>query len=479
MKLLTYPAALGALCAVLATACTPKAPVAETSPQQPSTVSAPKADEQLSPCPKFSDLPNGGQIEDQYVIYRDFLRTGQTDKALTLWRQVYAVAPAADGRRNTVLTDGIYFMELAQSQTTDPARQRAYRDTIFSLYDQIAECYPADGASMQGRKAFDYFYKYRGDLPDREIYDMFVAVKEADGMKAGDFILNPLASLVVDLHEAGELSQAEARETVDFILERIRVGKASAKTQEERERWAIIEGYAPERLAYFETVRGFYDCAYFKNKYLPEFEEAREDYLRLSQLAGYLRFGGCPEGDPDLQRIVAQANAVRPRQESGQTGCFALINDGKYREAIECLEGKYNEASDPEKKAQYALVIAKLYYGNLRNFGQSRQWARRAADHKGGWGEPYILIGKLYASSGPLCGSGTGFNSQRVVWVAIDQWNRAKSIDGGVAGEANKLIGRYAQYMPTREDIFQRGLKVGQSYTVDCWINESTTVRTR
>ena len=463
----------------LLAACTPKTIEQTTqTPTAPTTVSAPKADEKLSPCPKFTDAPNPGQVEDNYVIYRDFLGAGEVDKAYELWKTVYAVAPAADGRRNTVLTDGIYFMKYYASQTEDPAEQKDYLERVDQLYDQIEECYPGDG-SMMGRKAFDCFYENRGQTP-RECYDLFAKAIEADGEDSGDYILNPLAALTVQLHESGEITDAEARQRVDFINRQLAKLRREANTSTERERLALIEGYVPDRLAYFEQVAGFYDCQYFKDKYLPEFEEARDDYVRLSQLAGYLRFGGCPAGDADLQRIVTAARAVQPVDPTPRgNSCFDLIRDAKYSDAVSCLEDSYNNASDEAKKAQYALVIAKLNYGNLRNFPAARTWARKAAGHKSGWGEPYVLIGKLYASSGPLCGSGTGFESQRVVWVAIDQWNKAKSVDPGVASEAQRLINRYAQYMPAKDDLFMNGIKPGSSYTVPCWINESTTVRAK
>ena len=94
-----------------------------------------------------------------------------------------------------------------------------------------------------------------------------------------------------------------------------------------------------------------------------------------------------------------------------------------------------------------------------------------------GWGEPYLLIGTLYASSGPLCGPGRGWDSQVVVWPAIDMWNKAKQVDPSVTREANRLINEYAQYMPTKEDIFQRLLQEGDPYFVPCWIQESTIIR--
>ena len=125
-----------------------------------------------------------------------------------------------------------------------------------------------------------------------------------------------------------------------------------------------------------------------------------------------------------------------------------------------------------------ALNIAKIYEVHLRNFPKARRWAEQAAEIRGEWGEPYILIGRLYASSGPLCGPGRGWDSQIVTWPAIDAWQKAKRIDPSVREQANKLIGRYRQYMPNREDVFIRNLKAGESFFVPCWIQRSTVIRT-
>ena len=124
------------------------------------------------------------------------------------------------------------------------------------------------------------------------------------------------------------------------------------------------------------------------------------------------------------------------------------------------------------------LLVAKIYYRDLKNYPTSRKYALDAAKAKPGWGQPYLLIGNLYASSGPLCGTGRGWDSQVVTWPAIDMWYKAKSVDSKVANEANSLINRYLQYMPKKEDIFFRNLKAGDSFFVPCWIQETTTIRT-
>ena len=480
MKLSQLVAPAAALLLSLA-ACTPKttSPATTSAPTKPTTTT-PAPTVKLSPCPKFTDAPNPDQITDDYVIYRDFIKTGQHQKAYELWQKVYAVAPAADGQRNTVITDGIYFMELFASQTTDTARQAEYREKIFEFYDVLDRCYP-EGGYVPSRKGFDYFYKYPGTVSKKQNYDLFMEAIRRDSMEVGDFVLNPLASLLVDLHEQGTVTDAEAKRVAKFLSARLEKEQASAKTADAKERVAIIAEYVPERLTYFETVQGFYDCAYYKERYLPQLEDNPDDCTLISQLSGYLRYGGCAATDPALAMLTSRYNekckvAVDPDENICRA--YDLLRDGKYRDAVDCFERRYEAASTASKKADIALTIAKIYYGNLRNFSQSRAWARKAASNRGGWGDPYILIGKLYASSGPLCGSGRGFDSQTVVWAAIDQWNKARNIDSGVSGEASRLINTYAQYMPSRGDLFQRGISEGSSYTVGCWIGESTTART-
>jgi hypothetical protein len=66
-----------------------------------------------------------------------------------------------------------------------------------------------------------------------------------------------------------------------------------------------------------------------------------------------------------------------------------------------------------------------------------------------------------------------------VVWAALDKYYRAKSVDPSVADDANDKIGRYSQYMPSKTDLFDRGIAEGSSFTVGCWINETTTARGR
>ncbi len=106
--------------------CTPKTAekIADTTTEEPTKPEEPAED--LSPCPKFRDAPNPDQVETNYVLYRDFLKVKDWNKAFELWKKVYEVAPAADGKRSTVYRDGITFYEHFLTETQDSLQRESY-----------------------------------------------------------------------------------------------------------------------------------------------------------------------------------------------------------------------------------------------------------------------------------------------------------------------------------------------------------------
>lgn len=459
-----------------AAACTPKADKVTGSKdkEEPIVQKPEEPKEKLSPCPKFSDAPDPDQAETDYVLYRDQMRLGNWNEAYKLWQKVYTVAPAADGRRNTVLSDGVLFFEIFAQNETDEATKKAHIDRIFRLYDQIQECYP-EGGYIKGIKAFDYYYKYPERSTPEQTYQLFKASMDEDGEEAHDFILNPFTALLADLHKEGKIPDEEARDYASRIQKRLQAGLADCEG-EACERWKVIEAYVPARLEYFETVKGFYDCSYYQDKYFPEFEANPTDCDVIRIAYSRLIWGGCDENDAMIQRIRQAANE-HCVEERSLTQAYAALREARYKQAIDLFEKAANEEKDNLKKSNILLTISKIYYAHLKNFPASRKYALDASKARPNWGEPFLLIGRLYASSGPLCGPGRGWDSQVVVWPAIDMWNRAKSVDPTAAKEANEYINRYLQYMPSGEDLHQRILKEGDTFRVGCWIQENTVVR--
>ncbi len=455
---------------LLCAACTPRQ--AETVTETPSPT-VPATAPTRQPCKTFDTASNPDLALEEFVLYRDFLKTGDWEQAFPKWQYVLDHAPAADGRRSTVFTDGIRFYEHFMSQ--DTTARDSFIDKVFSLYDKMAECYP-EGGLVAGLKAFDGFFKYGDRMSGEEQYAWFKKSIEQDGGKPRYFILNPFTALLVERTMAGKVPLPEARHYSEMIRSAIAEGLATCQGAD-CENWNIIREYAPSRLEALESVEDCYDCAYYLEKYYPQFEAQPDDCEVILHVYSRLRWGKCAAEDP---RLVAMNEAYQQscRTETGPS-CNDLIREGRYRDAVACLEEALPNVQDDKGKAQYNYIIAQIQFAYLKNFPAARKYALEAARMRPGWGEPYLLVGTLYASSGPLCGPGRGWDSQVVVWPAIDMWNKAKSVDPAVADQANKLIREYTQYMPSDEDIFLRLKKEGDTFFVPCWIQVNTTIRAR
>lgn len=474
---MTYKVFLSVIVLAFLYACTPKvAPTVkdETPPPPPP---APVV-ENLSPCKKFSDADNVEGAKTAHVLYRDFMKQKQYDEAFPYWEKAYEMAPAADGQRDYHYLDGVKLYEHKLSKETDEAKRAELSERIMSFYNEAIECYPDKASLYKGLKAFKVYYSFPDMMEEMDKYKMFKEVIDKDGKKTADFVVNPFTALMVDNYLSEKISLQEARSYANKILEVVDYGTKNCKAGRECERWDIVKSYAPARLESMEGVEGFYDCAYYKAKYYQEYEANPGDCETIASVYGRLKWGKCADSDPSILKLKPEITRCFPPQQTTTAAplCSDKLRNGDYTGALACYEEKAGNSSNNEKKAQYYLTMAKIYYAQFKKFSKARTYASKALENKPGYGQAHLLIGKLYASSGALCGPGTGFDSQRVTWVAIDEWNRAKK-DPETREDAQRLINKYTQYMPSKEDLFQRNIAEGSTYKVPCWIQRNTKAR--
>ena len=459
--------------------CSPKVtePVVEAPPQQ--VVQQPRL-ESLTDCITFDDLDRSlrDRTEDAYVIYRDQIRFEKWDRAREIWKQAYYNAPGANGRVKYQYDDGIKIYDHYFKQATDTDVQAALVDTILSIYDKRVECFEDDG-TMLARKAFNSYYSYRDYVDDNNIFVGFKEVLDKKGKEADYFIINPLSRMLYDRVLDKDIEVEIADNIAYDIFEAIDHGLETCEG-EYCDAWDVINEYSPNLLSGLEGIRGFYNCDYYMDRYFDQYLQDSTDCDNVTEVYLKMVWAQCDREDPRVKRLKNAKDKecyVAPPPPGPLKLAYNALNEGRFEESIGHYEQYISETDDPIKKAEKQLLISKIYYAHIKNFVAARTYARQAAKSNPNWGEPYILIGKLYASSGPLCGSGRGWNSQIVTWPAIDQFEKAKSVDPSVAAEANKWINQYTKYMPSTGDIFQRGLKEGSSFKVGCWIQESTIIR--
>lgn len=476
--MLKYISFVGLLLSLLVFSCTPKvAPVVAEVVKEVK----PKYE---GPCATFNDITPGekDEAETAYVLYKDFIRAKDYDEAYKYWSRAMELAPKSNGRIYYQYDDGLRIYKHFHDNEDDPAKKEEWAMKSMELYDQRMECF-GDEEYLSGRMAFDMYYNYKDYFNEDKIFELFKKAIDGQGLETGYFVVNPFTKLLIERLFADKITQEEASKYANTLLSIIENGNDKCSENKNCDAWEIINGYAPARLEGLEGYKGFYDCDYYTERYYQEFLDNPEDCETIIGVYAKLKHGGCGEDNAVFQEVAAARLALcMKKKEVVEVGplrkAYNAYEEGQFAEAVEFFKEYIAGSDDPEKRAKYNMLVSKIYYRDLKNFASARKYALDAAKDKENWGEPYITIGKLYASSGPLCGPGTGWDSQVVTWPAIDKWQYAKKIDPDAAAEANKLIGTYKKYMPKKEDIFFRNIKVGDSFRVNCWIKESTRVRT-
>ena len=157
-----------------------------------------------------------------------------------------------------------------------------------------------------------------------------------------------------------------------------------------------------------------------------------------------------------------------------------FVKNKQFDSAIVLYKNALATETDSTKKSDLNYYMAFMNYAK-EDYPASRDLAKVAITYNTKNVRAYNLIATLYLSSGPLCGPGTGFQSQIVLWPAFDYFNKVIEIGGDddVVAEAKKYIEEYTKYLPTKAEITAKKLSVGGPYTVKCWINEETTVKVK
>jgi hypothetical protein len=74
--------------------------------------------------------------------YKDFLKRGENEKALQLWKVVYEKSPAADGKRISVYSDGIKLYTEKFNAERNKKRKKEFAEIIYRLMEEQKKCYP-------------------------------------------------------------------------------------------------------------------------------------------------------------------------------------------------------------------------------------------------------------------------------------------------------------------------------------------------
>lgn len=414
--------------------------------------------------PKYgSDSLSRIQCANNLSTMSEFMKINLYDYALPSWREVFATCPSSS--RNIYLYGARIFKEKIEKEK-DPVIQKGYLDTLMLIYDTRIENFGQEGMVL-GRKGLDLL-KYRNDAI-AEAHDILEKSVKLTGKSAEESVLVTYMQTSVFLFKTGKIQGQEVIDNYLAIVDILNQKIASGEKDQSATALSNVESVFSES--------GAGTCTDLINIFTPRFNQNKEDIELLKKITSLLEKRGCEDSD-----LFAGASENFYQIEPSARAAYNLARLFVKREEFVKAGNYYNKAielaENDEDKANYLYQLALLEFSKFDQFASARTHAAEAARLKTGWGDPYILIGNLYASSSKICNENE-LEQSSVFWAAVDQYLKAKSVDPSKTDEANELINRYSQYFPNVEDAFFYGYQDGQDYTVRCWINEKTKVRTR
>lgn len=433
--------------------------------------------------------PKWGATEEDSAMHIEFVSVNEQDfkildkeatcadykPLLGTWRQIFFNAPAA--RQTTFLNGAKAYTaclkELKDAEEEDlVALRNNYFDTLMAIYQVRRELFPEYAGSILERTTLTYFAYRNDDLP--AIMAMFEETYELEGNDMYFTLIYPW------VQGAYVLSKKDTTYNTEYILNVYnKVAEVADYNIDEETKYAKYYEKYKEKATQLVISEGILNCERIVDIYTEKLEANPGDAELLKKAYGTMLFLNCHKDTlyaDQFLNIAEQLLEVDPTPARARYIANSYASKQDYTAAMEYYEKASEVEEDPVKKAQDLISIAGILQ-RQGSFSKSREVALEAAELRPNWGEPYIQIANLYLNSGKLCGPGTGWDSQVVVWPAIDMLQKAKSVDPEVSEKAQKLINKYWGFMPTKEDIFFKNLNLGDSYTVPCWINRSTSIR--
>ena len=396
---------------------------------------------------------------ESLATYKTYIQA-EPKLALSIWKKAYTVCP---GSRKTLYTNGVKIYKHFIKVEKDAARKELLIDTMLTIFDQRIQYFGQEGfvLGMKGQAMLVY-------TPDdkENTFETLNKAISLTGNKTASGTLVATMFAIINLEKEGK----KTPEDVVAMYETTMDICAANKNNDKKGRYAKAEEKIKNVSVSYLTCETLVPMA---NK---NFEANKENVVWLKKTVTLLKIKKC-FNDPIFAKVAEAYFKLEPSAEAAEGMGRLFASKGDYDKAIEFYKQALDMAENDEQKSEISLGIAKTY-SYKHDYSSAKSYALKAASLKSGWGEPYILIGDLYAQSAKSCDDGE-LGKWGVYWAAVDQYKKAKAVDGSLSSVASKKIASMSTRFPVTKDLFFFGAKDGDAYTVKCWINETTTIRTK
>lgn len=387
------------------------------------------------------------------------------------WRWVFLNCPLAS--ENTYV-NGLKIVDYYLSSAKNDIEKNKYLDTMVMIHEARIKYFPnhyktgkSQVGDLKGNLGVDLFLL----APERceQAYNILKESVEIEGQNASTASSVYFFRATIKMVKSGKADEELVVDTYDQISEI--VDKNLVKYQAN-----------PKYLSQWESVKGNIDntfepyatCDILIGIYTKKYNANSTDVVLLNKITKILKKKKCTKSELFFSASEALYKADPSPEAALLMGKMNIENEA-YATAAKYYLDAVDMITDPMEKADTYSDLGKIYY-KLNDFIRARSYALKAIDINPADGMSYLLIGDLYASSASNCGDNE-LTKKAAYWAAVDKYYQAKRADGELAELANNRIATYSKHFPTVDVIFFHDLQEGDSFKVECWINENTTVR--
>lgn len=408
-------------------------------------------------------------------IYSEYVKTNNFKDAYTPWKAVFTEAPIA---QVGTYTNGAKILRGLIQTSKDAAQQKTYLDELMAVYDQRIKYLDqlnklvrskSSKGSIIALKAHDYIAFSGKAIDVNQAYGWIKEALELEKENSDYFLFMDMMDMssrklkVDDTHKEQFIQ--------DYLLTS-GYADAAVKVQKSEKMKTLYKTTKDNVDAYFINS-GAATCENLQNIYGPKVAQNKTNLEYLKQVINVMQILKCTEEQAYFEASEF-AHAIEPTAATA-AGCgYMYYKKDDITKSIEYFDQAIELEQDPMKKAEYSYTAA-VILSSKKQLSRAKQYANKAISFNNNYGDAYILIAQMYASS-PNWSDEAALN-KCTFFAVIDKLQRAKSVDPSVTEKANELIRTYSGYTPKDEDLFFLGLKKGNSVTIGGWIGETTTIR--
>lgn len=403
---------------------------------------------------KYGKTPEDSIVCIESLIYKDYLKSDPA-LAMSLWKKAYKTCPES---QLTLYINGVKMYQDLIRDAKDAKTQQAYKDTMYSIFDQRIAVF-GDEAKVLGIKGQTMLVFSKNET--QATFDVLNKAIDLGKNETEPGTMVAVMFAIVNLEKDGKKAKSDVVEMYEKCLDII------AKNTD--------ESYAEAQKKVEALAAPYLDCEILVPMAEKNFEANKGNVDWLRRTMKLLRYKKCYDAAV-FAKVAESYFALEPSAEGAEGMGKLFLGKKDYTKAIEFFNKAAEMSQKDEEKAQFMLSIAEAYL-YAKNYSSARSYANKALALKSNLGDAYIVIGDAYLYSASSCDDGE-LGKWGAYWAAVDKYQKARSVDEAAGEEANKKIARVSSSFPTTKDLFFYGKQKGDAYTVACWINEGTSVRT-